>query len=593
MEERQVTVDGTPYPVPRPFLVHGHPEPGRHGRHLPAARGAARPLPDPHRHRLPRARRTRSPSSPRTGWARTLDELTPVLPGDHVEAMIRIAREVHVARRGAALRRRSSAPPPARCPRSASAPAPAAASRSVRAARAKAASAGRRYVVPEDVKAHGRRRCSRTGCCCAPTPRPRASPPPAWCNRCSTPCPCPPRPRPDRRGRPVAEPAVPSGPVDRARAGGAGRRRSCSRSPAGCSATSSWPSSPSPPSSPSLRGRSWPGAPPAARGVPRDRPRPRQRRRARHRPRAACATRRRGATERSSPSSTTARRWSTSRSPGSIRAAAVGHLPAPTARRGVVAVGPLSLGRSDAARPGRGSSRTTATSSPCGSTRGCTTIVPLPASMTRSLEGPTSDTAPSGTVTFHALREYVLGDDLRHVHWRSSAHTGELMVKHYVDTSLPDTTVVLDTSSAGPRRGLVRGGHRGRGVDHRRLDLPALPARAPHHRRPRGRQQGRRQRGPGGARPVLADRARRRLARRAAAHARPQPGRHRPGGRHRRAGRRRAGVAGDARPPLRRGRAGRPPPRSGPPLPALSGVIVVSGTTAADIAATWNRTFAR
>ncbi|MDX3111775.1 DUF58 domain-containing protein, partial [Nonomuraea angiospora] len=61
------------------------------------------------------------------------------------------------------------------------------------------------------------------------------------------------------------------------------------------------------------------------------------------------------------------------------------------------------------------------------------------------LEGPTSDNAPSGTVTFHTLREYVVGDDLRHVHWRSSARTGTLMVRQLIDASLPTTTVVLDT----------------------------------------------------------------------------------------------------------------------------------------------------
>ena len=77
--------------------------------------------------------------------------------------------------------------------------------------------------------------------------------------------------------------------------------------------------------------------------------------------------------------------------------------------------------------------------------------VPLPAlasGRTASIEGPASDTAPSGTVTFHALREYVMGDDLRHVHWRTTARTGTLMVRQLVDSSLPVTTVVLDTRCA-------------------------------------------------------------------------------------------------------------------------------------------------
>ena len=45
MEERQVTVDGRPRPLPDPFIVVRHAEPGRVRGHLPAARGPARPLP--------------------------------------------------------------------------------------------------------------------------------------------------------------------------------------------------------------------------------------------------------------------------------------------------------------------------------------------------------------------------------------------------------------------------------------------------------------------------------------------------------------------------------------------------------------------
>ncbi len=68
----------------------------------------------------------------------------------------------------------------------------------------------------------------------------------------------------------------------------------------------------------------------------------------------------------------------------------------------------------------------------------------LPTGQTRHLEGPSSDTAPQGSITFHRLREYVPGDDLRLVHWRSSAKAGTLLVKHNVDTSQPYTVVVFD-----------------------------------------------------------------------------------------------------------------------------------------------------
>jgi uncharacterized protein (DUF58 family) len=68
----------------------------------------------------------------------------------------------------------------------------------------------------------------------------------------------------------------------------------------------------------------------------------------------------------------------------------------------------------------------------------------LPTGQTRHLEGPSSDTSPQGNITFHRLREYVAGDDLRLVHWRSSARVGHLLVKHNVDTSQPYTVLLFD-----------------------------------------------------------------------------------------------------------------------------------------------------
>jgi uncharacterized protein (DUF58 family) len=69
---------------------------------------------------------------------------------------------------------------------------------------------------------------------------------------------------------------------------------------------------------------------------------------------------------------------------------------------------------------------------------------PLPTGITRNLEGPSSDASPQGTVTFHRLREYVIGDDLRLVHWPSTARAGRLVVRHNVDTAQPYSVVVLD-----------------------------------------------------------------------------------------------------------------------------------------------------
>lgn len=51
--------------------------------------------------------------------------------------------------------------------------------------------------------------------------------------------------------------------------------------------------------------------------------------------------------------------------------------------------------------------------------------------------------AEMGTTTFATLREYIIGDELRHVHWRSSAKTGTLMMRQYVDVTRPRITLVL------------------------------------------------------------------------------------------------------------------------------------------------------
>jgi uncharacterized protein (DUF58 family) len=46
---------------------------------------------------------------------------------------------------------------------------------------------------------------------------------------------------------------------------------------------------------------------------------------------------------------------------------------------------------------------------------------------------------------FHSLRPYVMGDDTRLIHWPSTAKTGDLMVREFVDSRRPQFSVVLDT----------------------------------------------------------------------------------------------------------------------------------------------------
>lgn len=122
----------------------------------------------------------------------------------------------------------------------------------------------------------------------------------------------------------------------------------------------------------------------------------------------------------------------------------------PTARRGVIVTGPLTVRRFD----------------PFGLVRaerhfgGTVTISVrprrhplrmLPSGRQRDLEGPTRERS-EGTASFHQLRPYVPGDDLRRIHWRSTARVGEPVVKHMVDTTQPEVVAVLDnrTSALDP-----------------------------------------------------------------------------------------------------------------------------------------------
>lgn len=129
--------------------------------------------------------------------------------------------------------------------------------------------------------------------------------------------------------------------------------------------------------------------------------------------------------------------------------------PVPTQRRGVVGVGPLQITRRDplglvSLTRGQGDTSTI-------------WVYPkshlmqsVPAGISRSLDG-RLDRVPHGAITFDALREYVIGDELRHVHWRTSAKVGELMVREHVDTSLPRLVVLLDDrlSSWPPFQGIT------------------------------------------------------------------------------------------------------------------------------------------
>ncbi|WP_433533492.1 DUF58 domain-containing protein [Micromonospora sp. CA-263727] len=118
----------------------------------------------------------------------------------------------------------------------------------------------------------------------------------------------------------------------------------------------------------------------------------------------------------------------------------------PTTRRGVVPVGPLRVTRRDPfglvvlARSYGGSV-------PVWVHPRIHPLSAVPTGAGRSLDGRV-DAVPHGSITFDSLREYVVGDELRRVHWRTSARVGELMVRENVDTSLPRIVVLLDNRAA-------------------------------------------------------------------------------------------------------------------------------------------------
>jgi uncharacterized protein (DUF58 family) len=116
--------------------------------------------------------------------------------------------------------------------------------------------------------------------------------------------------------------------------------------------------------------------------------------------------------------------------------------PVPTRRRGVILVGPLEIARHDplglVAVVRRYGQSVNVWVRPK-----VHPIAAVPVGLSRSMDGRV-DRVPHGSITFNALREYVVGDDLRHVHWRTSARVGQLMVREHVDTSLPRLVLLLD-----------------------------------------------------------------------------------------------------------------------------------------------------
>lgn len=117
----------------------------------------------------------------------------------------------------------------------------------------------------------------------------------------------------------------------------------------------------------------------------------------------------------------------------------------PTQRRGVVKVGPVSVVRGDPLglfeRAHRRDEPVDLYVHPRTTIFGGQSLGFL-----RDLEGLPATDLSRDDVSFHALLEYQPGDDLRHVHWRSTARTGIMMVRQFEETRRSHFVIGLSRS---------------------------------------------------------------------------------------------------------------------------------------------------
>lgn len=124
---------------------------------------------------------------------------------------------------------------------------------------------------------------------------------------------------------------------------------------------------------------------------------------------------------------------------------AVYHYELPTSRRGRIQVGPLTLERVDPLGLGRSRLTTGDTTTMWVHPRTYPVRALVAGHPRHHHEGRTSDESPHGSLDLRDVREYVPGDEVRHLHWKATAKTGRLMVRDYVDPNQPRFTALLDT----------------------------------------------------------------------------------------------------------------------------------------------------
>ncbi|MBO9577951.1 MAG: DUF58 domain-containing protein [Microbacteriaceae bacterium] len=74
-------------------------------------------------------------------------------------------------------------------------------------------------------------------------------------------------------------------------------------------------------------------------------------------------------------------------------------------------------------------------------------LPPTSAGFVKDVEGQPTKHIVDSDLAFHAIREYHPGDSRRHVHWKSTAKTGQLMVRQFEETRRARIAVVLDVQA--------------------------------------------------------------------------------------------------------------------------------------------------
>lgn len=114
----------------------------------------------------------------------------------------------------------------------------------------------------------------------------------------------------------------------------------------------------------------------------------------------------------------------------------------PTSRRAVIVAGPAISVRGDQLGLLRRTIRWTEPTELFVHPR-TVRLRPSATGLVRDLEGESTRTVTDSDISFHALRPYEPGDPLRHIHWRTTARTGRLMVRQFEETRRSQLLLVL------------------------------------------------------------------------------------------------------------------------------------------------------